>query len=334
MPDQKQYTALYQTESLLQSAMTANHTEGKWAILSRNKHISSAGIDWKPWEEEHPKPVVYAPPQLDIGYYTPGAGRCLLAPHFMCSCLSSRSFCCPGLSTCCLNGAKRVTLTSPAASDNFLKEMLQHEDPLTPELLRGVFWMRDNVTAPETLVTLSDAEWVSPALGLKTQKYNWTRDDTCFGFGFIRNSVPAEKSQDPASGFVRLDLSPSGKWIWMTNDQLVYIPQPGDVFTDTSGNVLDLPPGSLIRVSYAGEEPPFKVAYQYLLVPVARKQADGSVVKTAAFDDLVAQMEAKGHYRLRCCGVGWCLNDKEFMEATVELSPHHVYIPKQQEMSV
>ena len=77
---------------------------------------------------------------------------------------------------------------------------------------------QDNVTAPEQVFTLSDGDWVSTSLGLKAQRYNWTRDSTLFGGIFY--CWAALQPESPSHGNVRIELAPSGKWIWMTGDQV------------------------------------------------------------------------------------------------------------------
>jgi hypothetical protein len=230
-------------------------------------------------------------------------------------------------------GAKHVQLQEPSAFDSFFEDMLRHENSTTPAFLRGVFWFKDNVTAPEQLLTVSDAEWVLPTLGLKTQEYNWTRDATCFGFAFLCLAVIGRRNQDPQNGYVRLELSPSGRWIWMTSDQLIYIVQPDDVITDSTGEVLNMPAGSLMRITYKDGDPTQDIVYQYMFMPVAKKQPDGTILKMPALEELIAQLEAKTSYRFGCCGVGCCLNEAEFMASVKELSPNQLFVPKQEHMS-
>merc|ERR1712137_1076326 len=106
-----------------------------------------------------------------------------------------------------------------------------------------------------------------------------------------------------------MGLSPSGRWIWMTGDQLIYITQPDDVITDSTGEALNIPAGSLMRITYTDGDPTKPVTYQYLFIRLAQKQPDGTILKMPGLQELVAQMNAKTEYRFGCCGVGCCLTE-------------------------
>ena len=308
----------------------------KWAFVSSNPHVSAdAGPSWEQWEAQHPPPTVYDPPQLKLPYYVSSKSASVAwMPHRCLPFCSSRSpWCTPCVVACvpcCYRGVKAVDLggTSRLAqgTDAFFAEMLHDENPNTPEMLRGVFWFKDNVTAPEQLFTLSDADWRSASSGLKAQRFNWTRDATCFGACFMCPAVC--HPEHPTSGNIRLEVSPSGKWIWMGQDQLVYIVQPGDVIRDGKGEPLDLPTGSLMRLTFKDPADPRELSYQYIFARVAYKQEDGAIVKTAEYDALRQQLHSRHAYRLSCCGVGLCLDDEELLASIKELSPWQIYVPK------
>lgn len=303
-----------------------NETTGRWKIISHSPYVSTTTgiIDWEKWEAQHQPPLVYDRPQLKMDYY----GSCAFWPHQCCSMMNSRSWCCrpciPAcLTCCCICGTKFVDLREP---DDFFATMLHEEHPNTPDVLRGVFWMHDNVTAPEEIMTLSDADWHTPFSGLKAQQYNWTRDCTLFGLIFY--CIPHMAPDNPNLGNVRLELSPSGKWIWMQGDKLIYIVQPHDVIRDVVGRPLHWPAGTLMRISYADADPNKGIDYQYHLTRVAFKCSDGAIVKMAGYEELQQQMRFEPVYRCSCCGVGLCLNDDEFMTAIKSLSPSQMYMPK------
>mmetsp|Transcript_80493 Transcript_80493/g.204624 ORF Transcript_80493/g.204624 Transcript_80493/m.204624 type:complete len:310 (+) Transcript_80493:34-963(+) len=306
------------------------NTSGKWRIVTRNPNVSTTtGVDWEKWEAQHEPPTVYDPPQLKIDYYrTGGQVDPMWCAMLCCSLADSRSpWCRPCITACvpcCIFGTKFVDLRD---TDDFFATVLREESPDTPEVVRGVFWMQDNVTAPEQIITLSDAEWRTPSSGLKPTRYNWTRDSTCWGLSFY--CMPNCMTDHPEVGNVRIEISPSGKWIWMQGDQLVYIVQPHDVIRDGAGQPLDMPAGTLMRLTYNGGDPKKKLNYQYLLTRVAFKRSDdGAIVKTAAYEVLQQQLRYEPVYRCSCCGVGLCLNEDEFVTATKSLSPLQMYMPK------
>jgi len=311
-------------------AMAAPDDDERWAMVTKCPNVGTQGVDWEAWEAQHPPPTSYAPPQLEIEYYTAS----LFKLQRCCSLCSSRS---PWFSCCC--GAPCLPCLLPGATvgdlnhpEPFLRELLRDEHPLTPDVLRGVFWFKDNVTAPETIVTLSDALWVSGTSGLKTQMYNWTRDYTFFGVIFT--CFAARSKESAKDGYVRLELSPSGQWIWMTGDQLVYVVQAEDDLRDRDGS--RLPPGTLMRLTYSDGDPKRALVYQYLWVPIARKDAGGKLVTTEALEQLRALANTRHSYRCGCpwpCpNIGCCLTDEEFLAATMDRSPQQLYIPAPQAM--
>jgi len=225
------------------------------------------------------------------------------------------------LEACCLTDLERGRISQP---DEWFTRMLKYpDDRACPAQLRGLWWMRDNVAPPETLITFHDAEWASPRLGLKQQRYNWTHDPTCFGciFSLVTGEAWWHREQ-PGSATLRLEISPSGKWVHMDMDQMIYVLQPGDEFTKADGS--KMLPGDMMRLSFADgwqmdtSRPP---RYQYHVQRVAYLDEKGALVKTAAYDELRANVLAPSRYP--CWRMCW--SGEQVADALCELSDEQVW---------
>lgn len=153
-------------------------------------------------------------------------------------------------------------LTDRSLYTNFLHPF----NPHCPKELQGVFWMRDNVQAPETIVCFNGWAWKSNPVGRKgmvgmgTLKYNWSHEPTNYGADFILATA------DAVGG---VQIHPSGKWISLmmipsdptdVNGEItyfwIYVIQPGEEFFDQDGKKIDyLQPGDLLRLSWNGTDP-------------------------------------------------------------------------------
>ena len=147
--------------------------------------------DWTEWLDKVNTPD-YRPKQFTEGYLSTFSKLlnihtrrsplgmtfpCCIAPCLI-SCIStSESLSIPKLLCNCGNGDKIdvVNLLDESQASSFFENMLANENPSTPEALKGVWWLKDNI-AHERFVTLSDTDWVHPRLGFKSLKTNWTRD--------------------------------------------------------------------------------------------------------------------------------------------------------------
>jgi len=284
---------------------TSKYREGRWQVVA--SEAGPDGIeDWAAWEATARPPATYDPPQLRPGsmfapslywldWFTHRSGCCGLPVRLS----SPVPCCCVRLLECaCVSRLERGRISDP---DEWFHRMLtQPNDAACPEKLRGIFWMRDNVAPPETLITFHDAEWGSvdgaTRFGLKAQPNNWTHDPTCFGFIF---TVAAEKClarDTPGKASLRLEISPSGKWVHMDSDQMIYVLQEGDEYMRPDGTKLVA--GDLMRLSFKsgwGMDTSTPVTYQYHVQRVAYLDGNRKLVKTAAYDELRANVLAPSH---------------------------------------
>lgn len=236
-------------------------------------------------------PPIFDPPQYKdyykctwINWYMHRSPLCVRAPC-----------CCVPVCFKCL-GHKSIDIGGN--NDSWLKEMLDpsRSSALCPEHLKGAWWMDGNVVG-EVLVTFEDAMWRTDKLCIKDGLRNWTRDNSplglCLFLAFCTSSFP-----------LRLEISPSGRW--MNLDPFwFYVPQPGDEIIDAHGDKLEWAPGDLMRVSWKEPmDPASGLRYQYRVRRIAYRDAGGSLVKTGAFEELVALAKADQEYPSRCCGYG------------------------------
>lgn len=233
--------------------------------------------DLAKWEREAKAPTLYDPPQtksrcclMNFGLCILRSSCCGLAPIARCCCYSC----------CCQRQYGRIT-----EPDAWFTEMLTtrvHKN--CPEFLLGVWWLYDNPGA-ENLVTLQDADWISPDRGLKINRYNWTVDaNNIFGSILTANYWVN-------GGNLLLEVSPNRRWvratIWTGGSNWIYVLQPGDELRGPDGSLVDFVPGEdLLRISYVKDDQSSKVKFQYLMRRVAYLDAAGRLVKTKYYDEL------------------------------------------------
>lgn len=271
------------------------YRKGAWAVVSSEAGADGI-VDWAAWEATAKPPLTYDPPQLKPGFMPCDCVDWFSHRSALCGMkvrLSSPLPCCcvMVLEALCLSGLEHNLISDP---DDWFVRMLQHpDDSACPPHIRGIWWMRDNLAAPETLITFHDAEWASPRLGLKRQPYNWTHDSTCWGFIFSVGGEACLHQNQPGKATLRLEISPSGKWMHMDMDQMIYVVQEGDSYARPDGSRLAA--GDLMRLSWREgwqmntSEPLF---YQYHVQRVAYLDSDRKLVKTAAYDELRANVLA------------------------------------------
>mmetsp|Transcript_32472 Transcript_32472/g.91207 ORF Transcript_32472/g.91207 Transcript_32472/m.91207 type:complete len:292 (+) Transcript_32472:90-965(+) len=226
---------------------------------------------WTEWESKARPPLIYQPPQET------GA----VAMNCVYPCL--RSYCCgvPACVRCCvLKPCCHQRIVSISQPDEWFAEMLSRTHPLCPDKYKGVFWMMDNV-ASEVVNTLQDGDWSSPRFMRKSaDAYNiWGSILSC-NF-WLRGGVHQFEA-GPLSG----------------GSHSIYELQPGDKLSRPDGSNVDFTPcDDFLRVSYAKQVPNSGVSYMYLLRRVAYLDAQGRVVKTKAYDELLEAAR-------RCCAKG------------------------------
>jgi hypothetical protein len=162
--------------------------------------------------------------------------------------------------------------------------------------------MQDNL-AGEVLITLQDVDWMTPtpegfaAAGVKLLVHNWSRDLTCAGILPAFSSVSLTKDMCFA-------VSPNFRWIFL-NRAWIYVPHPHEYLVAPTHGPVPVPfaPGErvpfdpewdMIRYNYKN---PWDTSstneYNYRVRRVAYLDGDGRLVKTAAWAELQAQVEAK-----------------------------------------
>eukprot|EP00931_Biecheleriopsis_adriatica_P115789 TRINITY_DN91541_c0_g1_i1.p1 TRINITY_DN91541_c0_g1~~TRINITY_DN91541_c0_g1_i1.p1 ORF type:complete len:321 (+),score=65.57 TRINITY_DN91541_c0_g1_i1:40-963(+) len=284
--------------------------------------FASDGIDWSTWEPlamanlpTTYEPAPYQLPSriagLDCSRRTSFCGCCPMA-----ACFRMR-VACDGVS-----GMQQLKISEP---EQLLKKMCEATpSPMSPEFLRGVFWQRDS-SSIETLVTFQEANWTSPKLALKQQIYNWTF--TPMWLSYLIN-------WGRANFWLRIEVSPSGKWMLFDDDQFCYTVQPGDTFKDSKGKVLDyIRPGDMMRINFDDARDPSKgVSWQYLVQRVAYLDQEGKLNTSEAYKELLrrAQLPSQSACGLFAC----CLSEQALADLEIMQSDEQILYtpPKQQEL--
>eukprot|EP00401_Gymnodinium_catenatum_P017597 CAMPEP_0117538532 /NCGR_PEP_ID=MMETSP0784-20121206/42526_1 /TAXON_ID=39447 /ORGANISM="" /LENGTH=280 /DNA_ID=CAMNT_0005335147 /DNA_START=112 /DNA_END=954 /DNA_ORIENTATION=- len=243
-----------------------------------------APVDWDKIPE---LPTIYDPPQFSpifIGLINPLA-RC----SFCCISPVARSICC---GSCC-----SVDLVHISNPDDWFKKMLQSRKPECPPSLQGLWWMKDNAAA-EGLLTFQDAIWESESQFVKYPAWNWTVDaNNVWGLCLTAQfntlcGMPHRVQMSPDGKWIKIDLLPQPS----CNTNWIYVIQEGDVFTRPDGIRLDVTPGEdLMRLTYLCG----KLQYQYIVRRVATLSSDGELVKTKAYEELLADVQ-KTDADMRC----------------------------------
>jgi len=175
--------------------------------------------------------------------------------------------------------------------DWFTKMLSTRSSPECPQSLQGIWWMQDN-SAAEGLLTFHDAIWESESQFTKHPARNWTVDaNNCWGI-----SLTAQFNIPPGMPH-RFQISPDGKWINIAlvsttpssqDSHWIYVIQEGDTFTRPDGTQIEITPGQdMMRLSYVGGS----IFYQYLVRRVAYLNSDGALVKTKAYEELLAEAQ-------------------------------------------
>ncbi|EOD12551.1 hypothetical protein EMIHUDRAFT_120083, partial [Emiliania huxleyi CCMP1516] len=249
------------------------------------------------FDEKHPvlpDDGLYAPPQLSPSQ-TPFNACCGLIG--ICNWYSHRTPTCAPCAACCgasLKGCGGLeTLDILHSDDEVWRRMLSGGSPeACPDRYRGVFWMQDNVVN-ELLITLQEADWSqAPPEGLsavatKRLDTNWARDTTIWG-ACLACCAPC---QPP----MILHVSKSGKWLSMAGAAgFFYAPSASETLKGPDGEKVAFDSSQdLVRVDYRSKfDPHSGTSYQYRCRRVAYLDSERQLVKTPAFEEMVAQVRA------------------------------------------
>ena len=247
-----------------------------------------------------------------VNWFSHRSPLCALCPAAVCL----------GYMKCCFGFTELSLLES---GDEVFIEMLQRgvAPEQCPERLKGLYWMQDNL-ANEVLVTFQDAYWqpataTAPFLGTKDLGLNFTRDPTCFG---VCNGPPFSPFTCPPVGCcpclclpcwavapcgstrslpgcclrrtpMTLVSSPDQRWIDLGLGNFIFIPTAGETLVAPGGEPVAFDAAQdLLRVSFYPEQGLSSINYQYRVRRVAHLSESGALVKTEAWDDLVAKVRA------------------------------------------
>eukprot|EP00913_Durusdinium_trenchii_P010054 g9434.t2 len=87
-------------------------------------------------------------------------------------------------------------------------------------------------------------------------------------------------------------ISADRKWIALGQEDYVYVLGPEDQLVDSKGEAYPFVPGQdLLRITFPEGDPKQGIFYQYMMRRVAQKGANGEVVKTAAYQDLLERVQ-------------------------------------------
>mmetsp|Transcript_11401 Transcript_11401/g.12774 ORF Transcript_11401/g.12774 Transcript_11401/m.12774 type:complete len:295 (-) Transcript_11401:191-1075(-) len=269
--------------------------------------------EWQQWDQFAEPPQIYDPPQKRDSGTTAAVYKCLRSSCCGCARCVRLLTCGP----CC--GFRSVRILDPSL---WFVKMLQNQNPTCPELLKGIWWLQDNVAA-EGLLTFQDGQWFTPQVMVKSAKYNWTVDAYNW-WGLILSANFWIRG-----GIHQFEVSPNSNWINIkvqtSGSDWIYVIQPGDVFRRPDGTVLQVIPGEdLMRISYETMDTNSPITYQYLVRRVAFLDAGGNLVKTQRYAELAAAARQPQ---------GWCC---ELCEPSL---PYHIedtqsvtYAPQQSVM--
>ena len=249
------------------------------------------------FDDKHPvlpDDGLYAPPQLTPSQ-TPFNACCGLIG--ICNWYSHRTPTCAPCAACCgasLKGCGGLeTLDILHSDDEVWRRMLSGGSPeACPDRYRGIFWMQDNVVN-ELLITLQEADWSqAPPEGLsavatKRLDTNWARDKTSWG-ACLACCAPC---QPP----MILHVSKSGKWLSMAGAAgFFYAPSASETLKGPDGEKVAFDASQdLVRVDYRSKfDPHSGTSYQYRCRRVAYLDSERQLVKTPAFEEMVAQVRA------------------------------------------
>lgn len=307
------------------------YRQGRWALTTP---ADLRGMDWAAWERTARPPAVYAPPQLRKGRR--GRVSCLHGDTparrpWPLPALPAVPYCC-GQPDVFGPSVHAHSLAAP--EEWFLRLLSTGDSPNCPSMLRGIFWIRDNYFS-ETLITFHDvrarerrarlvprharsprarltrarpapapardrpaqADWPFPFLGLKMPHQNVARA------GSLACGLPVLAARSALHGVMRIEVAPSGEWGRIDtglgrNVQLLYFVRKGDKFRRPDGTRAPLDVGDILAVSYSrGLDTLSAPACQYMMQRVAYLDSEGRMVKTGAYEELVAMsrgLDARG----------------------------------------
>jgi len=192
-----------------------------------------------------------------------------------------------------------------------------------PEILRGVFWMQDNI-ANETIVSLESAHWGKPDgphpnLGIKHCFRNWTT-----GTGMLGTTVLVVKERLWPVFQVAVDK----KWISLSKDDYIYVLDANDKLVDPQGNEIPFRVGDdLLRITWVEGKPEKGIYYQYLLRRIAFKDADGKLQKTPTYEKLLDRA-TRPTVQGTCCNFFLCnISDDQYSSIYDSIDDHQLLVP-------
>lgn len=295
--------------------MTAKiHPRAKWTESQWNQWLS------------HAETPFYQPPQLSPGFLKKYFKLCNISTHRtpLCQCLE------PCLISC-ISGTKRLDIqdmlchcgNGQAVSrvnmlqehDTFFQEMLAKEHPMTPNHLKGVWWLKDNI-AHERFVTFSDGNWLNPRLGFKTLKTNWSRNQTIHGAGILWFNSSSQMYRLP------IEISPNGKWILINSGNWIRVLQEGETMRypedwwqpEKRGKIAGQA-GDLCRINFSeASNTQSPMTYQYIIKRLAYKE-DNHIITTQAFQDYLQSCRNQPPIKPKCGGYTLLgLNDTQIIQ--------------------
>ena len=281
-------------------------------------------IDWEKWYQTNPKvPTVFDPPQRHRSFQSFASlgmwwwGRsCYFKP-----CASVLQCCCP---------AKPET-GRISEGDTILNKILNPKttsEDAPKEFKNHLYWTENNV-APETLINFGSWAWRkqnSGVIGLGMINFDWSADDTCFGyiFGFLTKTRAAAVQRSPDGKWFALSTiadPTQGKVNWL----FIYVVQQGDKFETVDGQPMDyVKPGDIVRVTWDGDDPyandNSQLSYFYFPRRVASIDSNGNLVKNSShYDKLlkVATNDASSYCCETCCYCWHCGSAEDLFDFQV-----------------
>lgn len=281
--------------------------------------FGASGMDWSKWEPLATSnlPTTYEPQAMQLHGRIAGID-CSRRTNF-CSCPTEAYFRCQ---VACSGVSNIQTLKISEPEQLFRKMCEARQDFRCPEFLRGVFWQRDS-SSVETLITFHEANWISPQLASKHQIYNWTFTPKWLSYLFNATRGHA---------WMRIEVSPSGKWMLLDNDQFAYIVQPGDTFKDLQNQVLsEIKPGDMMRINFKDPLDPSKgISWQYLVQRVGYIDDAGSLQTTEAYPELLRRALLPSQSICGLCAC--CLSQEAIADLNIMQSDEQILIsPPEQE---
>lgn len=291
----------------------------------------STDKDLDVWEKKLQVPKHYDPPQL-TNWNLLKPFTCLnfhaltgVVGHRSPMCIEPVVPCCCGkLVECCwlrpVIGAEVAYISEP---DELFKKMLAGGSPHCPPELRGVFWMRDNLTT-EVLLTFQDGNWVNENWSRKYARYNWTGDlGTCFGHCIMGKSH-----------YHTLERAAGGKWWSVGPQSWIYTVQPEDKFTTKDGQEVPFVAGEEhMRIDFSSSEASTEdqIYFQYRMQRVAYLDENGQVVKTPFYEELKRRALMTDRHTYCCNYLMNVKTDEDLKEHFSVISNRQaiVYPPKQ-----